>query len=323
MENRDEAPEMEISLPRSARKARSACLPLTTQGADNGAALGATPSVQSIVKSNAMAHFICTTCGTQYAETAALPDECRICLDERQYVGLSGQSWTTLDQIRRTHWTTIRAMESGLIGIGMEPKFAIGQRALLVQSPQGNVLWDCIPLLDESLVEMLKALGGLTAIAISHPHYYSTMVEWSQAFGCPILVHAADRQWVMRQDCNVTFWDGETKVIGDGLTLVRCGGHFEGGTVLHWRDGAAGRDALLSGDILQIVPDRHWVSFMYSYPNLIPVPASTVQRIVEAVEPFEFDRIYGAWRDMSVEQDAKATVSRSAERYIAAINRPT
>ena len=156
---------------------------------------------------------------------------------------------------------------------------AIGQRAILVRTPSGNVLWDCIALIDEATVDVLKGLGGIAAIAISHPHYYTTMVEWSRALGgVPIHLHAADRQWVMRADPAVQFWDGDTKQIGPGLTLVRLGGHFDGGTVLHWADGCEGRGMLLSGDILQVVPSGH-VSFMWSYPNLIPLSAAKVRRM--------------------------------------------
>jgi glyoxylase-like metal-dependent hydrolase (beta-lactamase superfamily II) len=266
-----------------------------------------------------MPTFICTTCGTQFAETDQPPPECTICADERQFVGWDGQQWTTLEALRKSHRNVVRMEELGLYGIGMEPSFAIGQWALLVTHPNGNVLWDCIPLLDESLVEMVRGIGGISAIAISHPHYYTSMVEWSRAFDCPVYLHAADRQWVMRPDSAVEFWAGETKQIGHGLTLIRCGGHFAGGTVLHWLEGAGGKGAILSGDILQVVQDRRWVSFMYSYPNLIPLSASTVRRIVEAVEPYEFDRIYGAWWGKVVFTDAKAAVRRSADRYTRAI----
>jgi len=181
-----------------------------------------------------MPNFICTTCGTQYAEGGRQPAACAICTDDRQYVKVTGQEWTTHDDLLRTHRNSVRAEEPGLTGIGVEPAFAIGQRALLVRSPAGNVLWDCVPLLDPALVEMINAVGGVSAIAISHPHYYTSLVEWSRAFGeVPVYLHAADRQWVMRPDQAVVFWDGETKALGDGLTLVRCGGHFDGGTVLH------------------------------------------------------------------------------------------
>jgi glyoxylase-like metal-dependent hydrolase (beta-lactamase superfamily II) len=183
-------------------------------------------------------------------------------------------------------------------------------------------MWDCLSLLDESVVLAFQALGGISAIAISHPHYYSSMVEWSRAFGgIPIYLHAADRKWVMRPDKAIVFWEGETRTLGAGLTLVRCGGHFDGGTVLHWAGGAAGLGALLTGDIIQVVADRKHVSFMYSYPNYIPLPATAIERIVTAVEPFSFDRVYGAFWDMVIESDGKAVVRRSAERYLRAIQR--
>ncbi len=267
-----------------------------------------------------MSHFICTTCGTQHAESGHPPAACAICEDDRQYLKITGQQWTTHEKLRITNRNSIRLEEPGLIWIGVEPSFAIGQRALLVRTLLGNILWDCVPLLDPALVEMFKSLGGLSAIAISHPHYYTSMVEWSRAFGdVPIYLHADDRQWVMRTDKAIAFWDGETKSMGDGLTLIRCGGHFDGGTVLHWQVGADGKGVLLTGDIIQVVPDRKHVSFMYSYPNYIPLSAAAVERIVQAVQPFEYEKVYGAFWDTVIERDGKASVLRSAERYRRAI----
>jgi glyoxylase-like metal-dependent hydrolase (beta-lactamase superfamily II) len=267
-----------------------------------------------------MPNFICTTCGTQFAETERPPDVCPICEDPRQYVKATGQNWTTLDRLRTTHRNSLKFKEPGLIGIGIEPHFAIGQRALFLRAPGGNVLWDCLSLVDPAVVECLQALGGIAAIAISHPHYYSSMVEWSRAFGdVPVYLHAADRQWVMRPDPAVVFWQGETNQLGEGLTLIRCGGHFDGGTVLHWAAGAEGRGALLASDIIQVVPDRKHVSFMYSYPNYIPLPAPSVDRILRAVAPFAFDRVYGAFWDMVIDGEGWKVVRRSAERYLRAI----
>jgi hypothetical protein len=269
-----------------------------------------------------MPNFICTTCGTQYAGGDQPPAACTICQDERQYVKATGQQWTTLERLRLTNRNSIKFKEPGLIGVGIEPHFAIGQRALFLRTGKANVLWDCLSLLDEAVVEAIKGLGGISAIAVSHPHYYSSMVEWSWAFeGVPSYLHAADRKWVMRPDKAIVFWEGGTRTLAEGLTLICCGGHFEGGTVLHWAGGAGGRGALLTGDIIQVVPDRKHVSFMYSYPNYIPLPASAVERIVKAVEPFEYDRVYGAFWDMVIERDGKAAVARSAERYLRAIRR--
>ncbi|HLJ92156.1 MAG TPA: MBL fold metallo-hydrolase [Gemmataceae bacterium] len=267
-----------------------------------------------------MPNFICTTCGTQYAEREQPLAACTICEDERQYVKATGQQWTTLEQLRRTNRNSLKFKEPGLIGIGTEPHFAIGQRALFLRTPKANVLWDCLSLIDQAVVEAIQAWGGISAIAISHPHYYSSMVEWSQAFGgVPIYLHAADRQWVMRPDNAIVYWEGKTRTLTEGLTLIHCGGHFEGGTVLHWAGGAEGRGALLAGDIIQVVPDRKHVSFMYSYPNYIPLPAATIERIVQAVKPVEYDRVYGAFWDMVIDRDGKAVVERSAERYLRAI----
>lgn len=269
-----------------------------------------------------MPHFICTTCGTQYSGGEQPPGACTICEDSRQYVKATGQQWTTLDRLRLTHRNSVKLEEPGLIGIGIEPQFAIGQRALFLQSPGGNILWDCVPLLDLAVVECLKALGGISAIAVSHPHYYSSMVEWSRAFGgAPIYLHADDHQWVMRHDDAIVSWEGETKGLADGLTLIRCGGHFDGGAVLHWPGGAEGRGALFSGDIIQVVADSKHVSFMYSFPNYIPLAAAAVNQIVAAVEPFGFDRIYGAFWDRVIDQGGKAVVKKSAERYLGAIGR--
>lgn len=270
-----------------------------------------------------MPHPICATCGTQFAASDTPPDSCPICTDERQHVPGGRQRWTTLEELRRDHRNSWRRLEPGLYGVGTEPRFAIGQRALLVRTPGGNVLWDCIALLDDATVDLVRALGGLAAVAISHPHYYTTMVEWAREFGCPVLLHTADVEWVMRPDSAIHLWDGDSRdladVGADGLTLIRCGGHFAGGTVLHWPAGAEGRGALLTGDIIQVVPDSRWVSFMWSYPNLIPLPARTVKRIVDAVEPYEYDRVYGAWWGMHVKRDARGAVRRSAARYVDAI----
>ena len=258
--------------------------------------------------------YVCVTCGVQFAPTFDPPQNCPICEDERQYIGWGGQQWTSLDDLRVKHHNVVRD-DAGLLGIGTEPSFAIGQRALLVPSAQGNVLWDCITALDDTAIQAVRAAGGLRAIAISHPHYYSTMVEWAHQFGVPVYLHEADRQWVMRTDPSIELWSGETKSLWDGMTLIRAGGHFAGGTVLHWPAGVEGRGAVLAGDLLQVASDRRWVSFMYSFPNYIPLSAAEVDRVAGTVEPFEFDRIYGAWWDRNVLTDAKAAVRRSAERY--------
>ncbi|MGK5555324.1 MBL fold metallo-hydrolase [Actinomadura kijaniata] len=261
-----------------------------------------------------MSHPICVTCGVQYA--APRPD-CPICEDERQYVGWDGQRWTTLEELRAAgHRGRIAEEGPNVVGVGADPPTAIGQRALLVRTPAGNVLWDMITLIDDDLVRRVRELGGVDAIAISHPHYYGSMIEWARAFDAPVHLHEADRRWVARPDDAVRFWDGDTLEILDGLTLINAGVHFDGGQVLHWRDGEEGGGALFSGDILQVVQDRDWVSFMYSYPNFIPERPRTVRRALRLLEPYAFTRVYGAWWKRVVYTDGKAAVQRSADRYL-------
>jgi glyoxylase-like metal-dependent hydrolase (beta-lactamase superfamily II) len=261
-----------------------------------------------------MPSFLCKTCGTQFPEGDESPLACAICEDERQYVPADGQQWVTYDAVRALHHAEIREEQPHLTGIGMEPPFGIAQRALLVESPGGNVLWDCLPLLDE-MGTFVESRGGLRAIAISHPHYYTTMVEWAQRFDCPVLIHELDSEWVQRPDDSIEYWNGDSRELWDDLTLLRLGGHFAGGQVLHWPAG----DALLSGDIVQVLPGNRWVSFMYSYPMLIPLPAREVERISAALEPYEFERIYGAWWGRVIPANGKDVVRRSAARYVEAI----
>lgn len=265
-------------------------------------------------------NFICATCGTQYADTPEPPAHCPICEDERQYIGLSGQQWTTLEDLRRNHKTKIESEEEHLTSFTIEPHFAIGQRAFLLQTPSGNLLWDCVSLLDQPTIAHIESLGGIQAICISHPHYYTTMVEWSRAFSnAPIYLHRDDAHWVMRPDSRIEFWEGETKHLLADLTVIRCGGHFAGASVLHWPAGSRGQGALLTADTIQVVPDRRHVSFMRSYPNYIPLNAPAVERIVKAVAPFAFDRIYGAFPKMTVSSEGQNALRRSAERYLRAI----
>jgi glyoxylase-like metal-dependent hydrolase (beta-lactamase superfamily II) len=249
----------------------------------------------------------------------AAPAGCPICEDDRQYIGPNGQQWTTLETLRGSYANTFVEAEPGVVAIRTEPIFAIGQQANLIQTPAGNVLWDCISLIDDATVEHIRRLGGIAAIGISHAHFYSSMVEWSRAFDAPIFLHADNRPWVMRSDAAVRYWEGDSKALLPGVTVVRAGGHFPGSSVLHWAGGAEGRGALFTADTIMVVSDTRYVSFMYSYPNLIPMNAAAVRGIVDAVEPYAFDRLYSAWPGKVVAEDAKAAVRRSAERYIAHI----
>jgi glyoxylase-like metal-dependent hydrolase (beta-lactamase superfamily II) len=267
-----------------------------------------------------MTRFICRQCGTQFPDSDTPPEGCPICLDDRQYVRPGGQEWTTLAELRASHVQRLHEEGAGITGVLTEPAFAINQRPLLLQSKAGNVLWDCFAVLTDAAIEGIRQRGGLTAIAISHPHYYSTMLEWSEAFGgVPIYLHADDRKWVMRSGAQVIHWTGETMTLNAEMTLIRCGGHFPGGQVLHWSAAEGGKGALMTGDIMMVAQDRRHVSFMYSFPNYVPLNAKAVRRVAAAVEPYAYDSVYGAWTGLNIKGGAKAAVAASVERYIRAI----
>lgn len=268
-----------------------------------------------------MPHYICVTCGVQYDESEMPPEHCLICEDERQYVPPKGQQWTTQEDLAVNHENIFKVEEDGLTSIRTEPRVAIGQQAYVIETPHGNVLWDCISYLDEATVQgIIQDLGGVVAMAVSHPHFYSSMVEWSRALGnVPIYLHESAREWVMRPDENIVFFEEDQRELVEGVTVLRCGGHFPCSAVLHWVAGAEGQGVLLTADTISVVADLRYVTFMYSFPNTIPLGKAAIDRIVEVVSPLAFERIYGGWGDSIILKDGKSAVLRSAERYIRAI----
>jgi hypothetical protein len=267
-----------------------------------------------------MPFWTCEQCGAQFSESAEPPSSCPICEDERQFVNWKGQIWLARDELKQRYNLAWRE-DLGIPGIGVEPRFAIGQRALLLREADGCVMWDCVPLATAEAVQYVKSLGGLKAIAVSHPHFYGAVADWSEAFGgAPVYLHGDDRAFVTRPHRTIVPWSGDTLQLSDDMMLLRTGGHFAGATVLHWRKAAGGRGALFTGDIAMVSMDRRSVSFMYSYPNYIPLNAMAVRRIADAVAPLAFDAIYGAWWGRNVAFGAKPLFEASVRRYLAAIS---
>lgn len=261
-----------------------------------------------------MTVWVCATCGVEHPDSAAPPDSCAICSDDRQWVPEEGQLWTTFAELDDAHSFTVTEVEPDLFAIDVTPRFGIGQRAALVRTPAGNLLWEPSGYFSPAMVDTVGRLGPLAAISASHPHLVGASVSWSQAFGgVGVYVNADDRRWVRRPDQAVTFWQDHAEPV-PGLTLVQCGGHFAGSAVLHWPAGAGGRGVLLSGDTLTVVADRA-VSFMRSYPNYVPLSERLVRKILAAIAPLDYDRIYSGFGTV-VRRNAQAVVAASADRYL-------
>lgn len=262
-----------------------------------------------------MTIWICATCGIEHPDTGQPPSSCAICLDERQYVPGTGQRWTHQAPLHADgHRMEIETLEPGLQGLRVVPRFAIGQRGLLVCTEAGNLLWEPPGYLDDSTLTAVKALGGVDVISASHPHLTGASIQWSHEFDhAPVWVASADRAWIRRPDPVIELWSGVHEVL-PGLTFIQCGGHFAGSSVLHWAAGAGGKGAMLCGDTLQIGADRASVSAMRSYPNNIPLPARSIRRILQATAPYDYDRIYSAFAVIG--QEAKPVVESSLGRYV-------
>ncbi|KAK9494823.1 beta-lactamase-like protein [Lipomyces doorenjongii] len=273
---------------------------------------------------------VCVTCGTQFG-TLTPPTTCPICDDPRQYVPAAGQSWTTLRKLRESDNQYKNEImqdpeDPDLYSIFTVPQIAIGQRAMLVKSKEGkNILWDCITFIDENTIERVRALGGISAIVISHPHFYSSNVEWAQAFNCPVYLAAPDKEWVMRLEPSVQhFFDDNNLKLAVDVDVVKVGGHFPGSLVLAWKD-----THLLVADSIAVVfsglgdrerlPGTTSFTFMWSYPNMIPLDPNSILGIWNAIKDLEFDRVHSGWWGRVVMPGAKKRVLESAKIIVRAM----
>lgn len=264
-----------------------------------------------------MPHWGCAACAVEYPPADAPPVACPICQDERQFVPRSGQRWFSLEGLHESGTRlVVDELEPGLFGITPTPDVGINQTGTLVCTNAGNLLWDPPGFVDDEGAARVRELGGAVAIVASHPHMYGAQVSWSEALGgVPVLVAAADRHWVQREHDCIRSFAGDLEVL-PGITIRAVGGHFPGSLVAYWSAGADGRGVLLAGDTIYPVPSGQWVTFMRSFPNLIPMSAAVVDRVAESITAHPFDRVYGNFGN-TIETDARAVVRRSADRYMA------
>lgn len=257
---------------------------------------------------------ICATCGTQFPAAAPLPQLCPVCADDRQYIGANGQQWLGAGDINTRHSVLVKKINEQLYDMRLVPAFAIGQRAFLIITPGGNILWDCIPLLNARLEAFITAKGGLKAIVFSHPHYYSNMNEWADTFGCPVYIHEQDREWVKHPGPHIQYWEGKEKTFWDGIKAVHVGGHFPGSAVLQ-APASPGAGALFVGDTLLIAPSRRHIAIMYSYPNQILLPPAVFAAALERMKGLQFDTMYGAFDWQTLQGNARDIFDASMKRY--------
>ncbi|MEO9326455.1 MBL fold metallo-hydrolase [Gordonia aurantiaca] len=261
-----------------------------------------------------MEPWMCVFCANEFPPADSPPEICPICDDDRQWIPPSGPAWFRLDD-RADNSLDATEVEPGLIRLTPDPRVGIGQQGFLVTTDVGNILWEPPGFIGPTLVEEIERRGGLVAVAASHPHLLGAGVSLSHRFGrVPVYYNELDRRWLTRPDPVVEFWSDEIE-IAEGIRILRCGGHFPGSSVLHLPHAADGRGAILSGDTVKCVMQPGMVTFMRSYPNMLPLSPRLVRRIVARVSGLGFDRLYDAFGGV-VESAAPEVIETSARRYI-------
>jgi hypothetical protein len=258
---------------------------------------------------------ICTACGTHYLFQDRPLEVCPICNDDRQFIPEKGQSWISNNELLQSYSVVANKLHDQLYELKTTPTFGIGQRALLLLAPGGNLLWDCIGLLNEQTIAFIKSKGGLRAIAFSHPHYYSNMNEWAEVFNCPIYIHQNDEAWVFNRGNRVQLWEGVEKELWDGVKIINTGGHFPGSCILSVPF-LSPEGSLFLGDTFAVSPNKKHISAMYSYPNRVPLPLAEMQRLRKQMSTVEFDTVYGYAEFQNIHLTAKEVFENSISKYI-------
>ncbi|KAI5924050.1 beta-lactamase-like protein [Camillea tinctor] len=288
--------------------------------------------------------LICTACGTQFPTSdRAAQQTCFICDDPRQFAPPTGQAFTTLDELRapgsgyRNEFAPLFSSsnkEKGEEGketftsIYTVPKFAIGQRAILVRTPAGNILWDCLSLLDNATIAEITSRGGLDAIVISHPHYYTTHLDWARAFGCPVYLASEDAAWLTQTSAlsqelvpreSIEYDVPGRGGVPSGFKVLKLGGHFPGSGVGLYE----GR--LLVADTLVTTPagmggyaaqgrgrpkGMNSYAFMWSIPNMIPLPPWELARMWRILQRHRFRSTHGAFMGLDIVGESEEEMQR-------------
>jgi glyoxylase-like metal-dependent hydrolase (beta-lactamase superfamily II) len=220
-----------------------------------------------------------------------------------------------------------------------EPSFAIGQSAIFIQTDSGNVLWDCITLLDQETIDWINEKGGLKAIVISHPHFYTTHLDWAKAFGCNVFLAKPDEQWLNRADKDgdrILLTETSTEIWPDGPRALIVGGHFPGSMILLWNKSIFVADTIMAVPVCPSLAHSYFpypadsfysalnangrtpgttsYVFMYSYPNMLPLPPNTLLSMWNVLKTIDFDSSYAPFPSRDVrDTNLKARVLESMQ----------
>lgn len=272
---------------------------------------------------------ICVACMTQYSTPRS---ECPICLDPRQFVPATGQSWTSLRKLaeeKHTNKIVADQQDERVCFILTEPSTGIGQTPILIKTSRATYMWDCNAFLSENLFNQLTTMQPpLKAIAISHPHFFSTSLTWSRCLKVPLILAAADKHWFQRlsdvKEGEIE-WVHNVASLEDGVTMIQCGGHFPGSSVLHWdrslepefeSDKHCRTGIILCSDTAMIQPTQQGFTFQWSVPNMIPLNPHEMKGIADRLRDVPFEQATSTWPHRFVRKNAREILLDSIQKQL-------
>lgn len=178
--------------------------------------------------------------------------------------------------------------------------------------------------LDGETTDFIHEKGGLKAIVISHPHYYTTHLEWARIFDCPVYLAEDDKEWLCQSDSEGwrRFLKNDVEEIISGVTAAKPGGHFIGSLVLCWDKKLFVADTLVTVPVripsislhtpltdlrtdsltlqsalyhINRPPGTTSYAFMWSIPNMIPLSPAQMLHMWRVLERLEFASTHGAF----------------------------
>lgn len=65
-----------------------------------------------------------------------------------------------------------------------------------------------------------------------------------------------------------------------------------------------------------VQPTLMGFTWMWSYPNRVPMPPTDVLKVVAAIADLDYDAVSGAWLNSFVRQNAKRLMEESVDIYL-------
>ena len=237
-----------------------------------------------------LSRYACANCG-YWQEFFAEPLTCPVCLDVRHVPPENGWQFLSpgdLDARGECNWSEV---EPGIWRFTVEPTLGIGPVGYLVTNGEGNVAFEGCDWYNESSLQHIDSLGGVSWLSASHPHSHAALWRVSERFGPRVAIQREDLPWVSTLNVGRPF--DERLEILPGLELIHVGGHFDGQSVLYDRT----RGILFCGDALKLELEddgrtAYAISCHKAFVRGIPLTPAEVAGYREVFEDLDFEQVF-------------------------------